>query len=184
MPPVATAAVFPYTCSRKKVVQSFTDVICCIGSTQKYYAIREVIRSCPIFGDLSDLESFTDAVIRREQLETTGIGRGVAIAHGKLKTIPRVKVGLGISAKGIDFDAADNLPVHLLFVIGSSPFRQIEYLRALAAIMQFVKMSDIRTELLQHTNLDFSDEHNSSCLRFLDMMASQHFLEYVNKKIV
>ncbi len=165
-------------------MQNFKDVICCVNSKNKFEAIQEVIAHCTIFDDISDISGFTEAVIKREKLETTGIGRGVAIAHGKLKTIPRVKVGLGISPRGIEFNAADKKPVHLLFVIGSSPFRQIEYLRALAAIMRFVKMTDIRTELIKHTNLDFSDEQNAACINFLDMMASQHFLEYVNKKIV
>jgi len=166
------------------LIHTFKDVICCIENTDKFKAISEVVNTCPVFSDLSDRDTFLKEVIKREKIETTGIGRGVAIAHGKLKTIPRVKVGLGLSTKGIDFGAADGKLVHLLFAIGSSPFRQIEYLRALAAIMRFVKMTDIRDELIKHTNLDFSDEQNGSCLTFLNMMATQHFVEYMNAKIV
>jgi len=166
------------------LIHTFKDVICCVENTDKFKAISEVVTHCPIFTDLSDRDIFLREVIKREMIETTGIGRGVAIAHGKLKTIPRVKVGLGLSTKGIDFGSADGKPVHLLFVIGSSPFRQIEYLRALAAIMRFVKMTDIREELIKHTSLDFSDEQNGSCLTFLDMMSTQHFVEFMNAKIV
>ena len=163
---------------------SFSEVLCCLRRTDKFEAIREVVTHCSIFQDLEDLPGFIEAVIRREKIETTGIGRGVAIAHGKLKSIGSVKVGLGISAEGIEFNSADGRPVHLLFVIGSSPFRQIEYLRALASIMRFVKMTDIRDELIRHTDLDFSHEENVSCLRFLQMMATQHFAEYMNARII
>ena len=155
------------------------EVICCVQETEKFSAIREVIASCPVFSDIEDIEEFSQAVIKREMIETTGIGRGVAIAHGKIKSIRRVHVGLGISQKGIAFDAADGKPVHLLFVIGSSPFRQIDYLRALAAIMRFVKMTNIRDELMSHASLDFSDEQQDSCIAFLDMMASQHFSQFI-----
>ena len=168
----------------EKLIHTYKDVICCIKSTDKYEAIKQVITDCPIFTDLSDHDEFLEEVIKREKIETTGIGRGIAIAHGKLKTIPRVKVGLGLSTKGIDFNSADGNLVYLLFVIGSSPFRQIEYLRALAAIMRFVKMTDIREELIKHTDLDFSEEQNGSCLTFLDMMATQQFVEFMNAKIV
>ena len=166
------------------MIHTFKDVICCVANSDKFKAISEVVTTCSIFSDLSDRDTFLLEVIKREKIETTGIGRGVAIAHGKLKTIPRVKVGLGLSQKGIDFGAADGHPVHLLFVIGSSPFRQIEYLRALAAIMRFVKMTDIRDELIKHTSLDFSDEQNNSCLTFLDMMTTQQFAEFMNVNIV
>jgi PTS system nitrogen regulatory IIA component len=153
----------------------YTDVLCCINSVEKYEAIREVIQKCSVFSGIADIPRFTKAVLRRERIETTGIGRGVAIAHGKTSSIERIHVGLGLSEHGIDFDAPDGKPVHLLFVIGSSPFSQVDYLRALAAIMRFIKEGEVRRELLDHMNLDFSDEQVPSCRMFLKMMSSQHF---------
>jgi PTS system nitrogen regulatory IIA component len=155
--------------------QNYTDVLCCLNSNDKYDAIREVIQKCQIFAGIDDIPRFTKAVLRRERIETTGIGRGVAIAHGKTSSIDRIHVGLGLSEHGIDFEAPDGKPVHLLFVIGSSPFSQVDYLRALAAIMRFIKESEVRKELLDHMNLDFSDEQVESCKMFLNMMSSQHF---------
>lgn len=173
---VATSKTLLYTRDVDTMDQkSYQNVICCIKQQNKFNAIREVIDGCSVFSGIEDLELFKKAVIRREKIETTGIGRGVAIAHGKLKSVDKVRVGLGISAKGIDFDASDGKPVHLLFVIGSSPFKQIDYLRALASIMRFIKMTNIREELLQHSDLDFSDEKEESCLSFLNMLVTQHF---------
>lgn len=154
---------------------SYKDVLCCIESTDKFEAIKEVIQKCPVFSDIADLGMFTRAVLRRERIETTGIGRGVAIAHGKLPAIEHIHVGLGICEHGLDFSAPDGRPVNLLFVIGSSPFSQVDYLRALAAIMRFVKEVEIRKELVDHASLEFEDDNIHSCKTFLHMMASQHF---------
>ena len=159
----------------EEVENNYEDVLCCVKSLDKFEAIEEVIQLCPVFSDISDIPAFTRAVLRRERIETTGIGRGVAIAHGKMPSIEKVHVGLGISEQGIDFQSPDGKPVHLLFVIGSSPFSQVDYLRALAAIMRFIKDVDVRKELMKHLNLDFSDEKLEACNRFLHMMLSQHF---------
>lgn len=155
--------------------ESYKDVLCCVHSTDKYEAIREVIQKCRVFADITDISRFTKAVLRRERIETTGIGRGVAIAHGKTAAIDRVHVGLGISEHGVDFQASDGKPVHLLFVIGSSPFSQVDYLRTLAAVMRFIKEADVRRELIEHARLDFDDMQPESCQLFLNMMTSQHF---------
>ncbi len=93
-------------------------------------------------------ERFRRAVHRREIIETTGIGHGVAIAHGKLPCIDKVRISLGISKDGIDFQSKDGRPVHLLFVISSSPFTQLDYLKALASILKSVHNEDVREELL------------------------------------
>ncbi len=159
----------------EKVEKDYKDVLCCVHSTDKFEAIEEVIQVCPVFSDITDISAFTRAVLRRERIETTGIGRGVAIAHGKMPSIEKVHVGLGLSEKGIDFQSPDGKPVHLLFVIGSSPFSQVDYLRALAAIMRFIKDVEVRKELLKHIKLDFSDGQVGSCNKFLHMMLSQHF---------
>ncbi len=161
----------------------YHDVICCIHETEKFDAIREVVYSCPVFFSLDDKDRFIDAVVRREQIETTGIGRGVAIAHGKMRDIDRVKVALGISAKGVDFRSPDGELVHLLFVIGSSPLRQVEYLKTLASIMRFVKHKTVRRELIRHASqIDFSDEREEECLNFINLMAGQHFAAFFDTK--
>jgi len=157
-------------------VTDYHDVICCLQAADKNNAIREVVEKCPVFNDLPDKNEFIQAVMQREQIESTGIGRGVAIAHGKVRDVGRIRVGLGLSQRGIDFSASDGKPVHLLFVIGSSPLRQVEYLKTLAAIMRFVKSTDVRDELIRHAaDVDFNDEKEQRCLDFLHMMAEQHF---------
>jgi PTS system nitrogen regulatory IIA component len=148
------------------------SVICHLQETEKKKAILEVIDSCSIFQDLPDIERFKRGVLRRERIESTGIGHGVAIAHGKIIGVDAVRIALGISTKGIDFESKDGLPVHLLFVIASSPSLQIEYLRSLSAILQSVRSEQVRQHLLSLRD----PERDDQCSLFLDMMASQHFV--------
>ncbi len=157
----------------------FGPVICQVDSQDKFAAIDEVIDRCSVFHDLSNVDRFRRAVKRRERIETTGIGHGVAIAHGKILHLDRIRVGLGLSVEGIPYDAKDEQPVHLLFVIASTPSRQFEYIKALSSILRSVRSDEVRDELLQLDShvLSGSCEITGSdgCLNFLKMMASQHF---------
>lgn len=147
--------------------------VCHLQANEKFAAIDDVIDSCKIFDELKDnKERFRRAVHRREIIETTGIGHGVAIAHGKLTCIDKVRVGLGISEKGIDYNAKDGKAVHLLFVISSSPFTQINYLRALASILKSVHDENIRDEV---SHLFCKDFKCKSCDTFLQMLTQQSF---------
>lgn len=157
----------------------FGPVICQIDTQDKFAAINEVIDRCAIFHDLSDIDRFKRAVRRREQIETTGIGHGVAIAHGKILHLDHIRVGLGLSVEGIQYDAKDDQPVHLLFVIASTPSRQFEYIKTLSTILRSVRSDDIRGELVNLDEKMLSGACNltgsDGCLNFLRMMASQHF---------
>ena len=61
-----------------------------------------------------------DAIRDREDKQSTGIMRGIAIPHGQLDGISSVKGVIGISREGIDYDSLDGNPVHLVFMLFSS----------------------------------------------------------------
>jgi len=58
---------------------------------------------------------------QRETLGSTGIGKGVAIPHGRTTAASEVIIAFGKSEKGVDFDAIDNKPVHLFFMVIAPP---------------------------------------------------------------
>jgi PTS system nitrogen regulatory IIA component len=91
---------------------------------------------------------FEDAVITRERQQTTGFGHGVAVAHGRVKGVPRVLIALGISRAGIPFDAPDGAPVHLLFVIASPPELSLDYLQALSTLVRCLRDKTDRDRLI------------------------------------
>ncbi|NCB01571.1 MAG: PTS sugar transporter subunit IIA [Spirochaetia bacterium] len=123
-------------------------LICHVHSTEKVPAIHEVIDKCTPFSTLNDIDKFKKSVIQRELIETTGIGHGIAIAHGKVRLLDEVKVGLGLSECGIEYHAKDGKPVHFLFVIASSPTKQFEYIRTLSTLLRTVRSPEVREELL------------------------------------
>ena len=123
-------------------------VVADLASTDKESAIRELVRRAPVFRELPDLERFADAVIHRERQLSTGFGHGVAVAHGRVSQAGRVLIGLGLSREGIPFDAPDDAPVHLLFVIASPPEMNLDYLQALSCLVRALREREVREALL------------------------------------
>jgi PTS system nitrogen regulatory IIA component len=119
-----------------------------LSSTDKESAIRELVHRAPVFRELPDLERFADAVIRRERQLSTGFGHGVAVAHGRVSQAGRVLIGLGLSREGIPFNAPDEAPVHLLFVIASPPEMNLDYLQALSCLVRALRQVEVREALL------------------------------------
>ena len=81
-----------------------------------------------------DCESIVEAILKREELGSTGIGRGVAVPHTKHPSIDKLVGTVAISQQGVDFDSLDGEKVHLLFLLISPPDRQGDHLRALENI--------------------------------------------------
>lgn len=93
-------------------------------------------------GLVSDADDLYRRLDEREQLGSTGIGRGVAIPHCKAQGIGEVVLAIGISGKGVDFDAADGQPVRLFFLIISPQQKPTAHLHALSAVSKWVKADD------------------------------------------
>jgi PTS system fructose-specific IIA component/PTS system nitrogen regulatory IIA component len=81
-----------------------------------------------------DYESIVEAILKREELGSTGIGRGVAVPHTKHPSIDKLVGTVAISQQGVNFDSLDGEKVHLLFLLISPPDRPGDHLRALENI--------------------------------------------------
>jgi PTS system nitrogen regulatory IIA component len=127
-------------------------VVAHLASRDKFEAIRELIRKAPVFDGLAIRDRIAKAVIAREKLLSTGLGRGVAVAHGTTDAVQEIIIALGISQNGIDYGAIDGAPVHLLFVIANPPGMQAEYLFALAAVTRLVRDDSFRDSLCQEAS--------------------------------
>ncbi len=75
----------------------------------------------------------------REQLASTGIGSGVAIPHCKIKRCDKVLLAVGRLSSGVDFDAIDDQPVKLFFLVVSPEKSPAAHLQCLAGISKWVK---------------------------------------------
>lgn len=68
-----------------------------------------------------DAESLLQTLLKREELGSTGIGKGIAIPHGRSLLIDKLEVAVGRSTKGVEFDSIDKKPAHLFFLIVAPP---------------------------------------------------------------
>lgn len=121
-----------------------------LTSKTKFEAIHELIWKNDALRELvRDKSDFEAEVIRREEVQSTGFGHGVAVAHGRFKGIDDVVMALGISKEGIPFDSMDKKPVHLLFLIASPPEQQDEYLTALSALVKLLRKKEFRSQIIE-----------------------------------
>jgi mannitol/fructose-specific phosphotransferase system IIA component (Ntr-type) len=86
---------------------------------------------------------------RRENLGSTGIGRGIAIPHCRSLVVNRLRVAFGRKREGLDFKAIDEKPVHFFFMIVAPPLEvSNQYLPVLGKIAQFAKEPDVPERLM------------------------------------
>ena len=86
---------------------------------------------------------------RRENLGSTGIGRGIAIPHCRSLVVSKLRVAFGRKRQGIDFKAIDEKTVHFFFLIVAPPLEvSNQYLPVLGKIAQFSKEPDVPDRLL------------------------------------
>ena len=107
-----------------------------IKATDKEAVIRELVDSLVSSGALkaSDKDEIVEAILKREELGTTGIGRGIAVPHTKHASVSSPVGTVGVSTEGLDFKSLDGEPVQLFFMLISPPDKQSEHLKALENI--------------------------------------------------
>ena len=84
-------------------------------------------------------ESIVKAILKREELGSTGIGRGIAVPHTKHPSVERLVGTVGVSTNGVDFNSLDGEKVQLFFLLISPPDRPGDHLRALENISRHLR---------------------------------------------
>jgi PTS system nitrogen regulatory IIA component len=117
-----------------------------LDSTSKDDLLRELIGLLEL--DEKSHNMLYKMLKRRENLGSTGIGRGIAIPHCRSLVVNRLRVAFGRKPDGIDFQAIDNKPVYHFFVIVAPPLEvSNQYLPVLGKIAQFAKETDVPERL-------------------------------------
>ena len=114
-------------------------------------AVAELVKALAAAGAIpkKSAEDVSKAVLAREAQATTGIGKGVALPHAKLKGIKRPIGAIGRSAEGIDFASLDAKPVFSVILLLSSPDNPDEHLQAMETIFKHVQRDMFRKFLRQ-----------------------------------
>ena len=107
-----------------------------LDAVDKESAIREMVQTLLDAGTIEagEFESIVKAILKREELGSTGIGRGVAVPHTKHPSVDRLIGTVAVSDEGVDFASLDGEAVQLFFLLISPPDRPGDHLRALENI--------------------------------------------------
>ena len=103
-------------------------------------------------GDLTESAEARAAVFKREELMTTGVGKGVALPHGKYSQIENVLISFGISENGINFNAIDGQPVHIFVLLLTPEKYPSKHLELLSKFSRMLNIVECRKELLAATS--------------------------------
>lgn len=94
-------------------------------------------------------EELLKVLYEREKLESTGIGEGIAIPHGRLKRLKNFFISFGRSIGGVDFDSIDRKPSHLFFLVMAPEDSAVNNLKLLSRIVTLLKDTSFKKRLME-----------------------------------
>lgn len=112
-------------------------------------AIDQFVQAFEKAGMVDDAAALKNALHEREKLGTTGVGGGIAIPHARANTIKDLTVAFFRSKEGINFEAIDGKPVHLIFVLLAPLSSGGPYLKLLAKISKLLRSDEFRGDLME-----------------------------------
>ena len=110
-----------------------------LEATEKEDMLKELVDVLATVKDIGDKKNIVKSLIERENLGSTGIGQGIAIPHGKTDRVKELVAVLGISSKGVNFEALDGELVYILFLLVAPKDTAGPHLKALAQISRLLR---------------------------------------------
>jgi len=101
-----------------------------------------------------EADRLLEVLLEREELQSTGIGEGVAIPHGKMAGLDRLVASFARSPEGVEFDSIDGQPTHHFFLLVVPEHSGGQYLKALARISRFFRDAAFRQRLTESETLE------------------------------
>ena len=130
------------------------SVILDLGVRTKREVLAEMAASLAKVEPQIEAGRLLDVLMEREALQSTGIGEGVAIPHGKLSGLTRLVASFARSRAGIDFESIDGQPTHHFFLLVVPEHSGGQYLKALARISRFFRDPAFRQALAEGEALE------------------------------
>jgi fructose PTS system EIIBC or EIIC component len=117
-------------------------------ANEKQGAIDELADVLHAAGKLINRQEFKEAILKREEQSTTGIGDGIAIPHAKSKAVKEAAIAFGKSENGVEYASLDGKPAHLFFMIAAPEGANNTHLEALSRLSSILMNKDARQKLL------------------------------------
>lgn len=140
----------------------FADFVCreaiipSLTADSKEEVIREMVKMLADVGKIpaGEYESIVKAIMKREELGSTGIGRGIAVPHTKHPSVNHLVGSVAVSQDGVDFSSLDGERVALFFLLISPPDRPGDHLRALENVSRQLRDDTFCKYLKQAKTVD------------------------------
>ncbi len=129
------------------------SIIANLRAGNKKQALQELARKAAELTGQHERMIF-DVLLERERLGTTGVGQGIAIPHGKLTNLGRVYGIFARLERAIDFDAIDEQPVDLMFLLLAPEQAGADHLKALARVSRLLRDNSVCEKLRGSTSAD------------------------------
>ena len=120
-----------------------------LQSRQKTPALREVAELLQRTGCVGNFEAFFQEILDRERVSNTALGHDVAIPHARTEQCSDILIAVGRNNEGIDFEAKDNQPVRLIFLIGTPKQMVTDYLRVVGNLARLLRQDQVRQQLIE-----------------------------------
>lgn len=127
------------------------QVAICLQSRERDDSVREMLIQLAETEKLKkdQVEPVLRAIIKRESLGTTAVGRQIAVPHARVEGFDKTLVGVGLSEEGVDFHSLDGLPVHAIFLVVGPQEDADRYIEVLKEISNLTQKGDFRRFLAQ-----------------------------------
>jgi len=136
--------------ARRNVLISSENIVLDSQATSKRGVLSELIALLPSM----DPNQVMELVMAREKLGSTGIGHGVALPHGRMPGLTQPVIVLLRHRKGVDFDAIDNKPVHLVLLLLVPDDDDKGHLDLLAQLARKLQSASLRQQMLDAESCD------------------------------
>ena len=126
------------------------EAIRLLSGDTKQAVLQELVETMGSVFGFKDFDLLNEAIFRREELMSTGIGLGIAVPHVRLAGVGEMMVVLGVQPDGIaDYDSIDGAPVNLILMIVAGEGQHAEHLKLLATIVTALKDDALRSRILK-----------------------------------
>ncbi|RMD96683.1 MAG: PTS sugar transporter subunit IIA [Calditrichaeota bacterium] len=119
-----------------------------LENKEKFAIIEELVDTLMKADKILDRDKVLKAILDREAVMSTGVGDGVAIPHGKSDGAPNIVAALGVAPEPVDFQAIDNKPVQLIWLLIGPPGKTGPHLKALSRISRLMHKKEFRDRLI------------------------------------
>jgi fructose-specific phosphotransferase system IIA component len=133
-----------------RISDILTEQVIAVGleGSSKDDVLEKMIELVGKSASVKDLDKVRNAILERERIMSTGVGRGVAVPHGKTDGVTETVAAFALLAEPIDYKALDDQPVHLVFLLIGRENSVGVHLKLLSRISRLMSNEQFRTRLL------------------------------------